>query len=1075
MAMKLQPNSLLQQQIKGRYLPTSLNYRGDIALTFSAIDQQNQRPVILKYYQQHENRNIQDAIQRGVMLHAQLRSDHIVPLIDFGVHGQYGGVWCVLSREESPNLVRHVKSQGSLDSHETCEILISLCDALISLHNEDKVHGNLKPSNVFIKVRQGQGISALISDILGPGLCGVHKTDIGRVTYNDPTYFTYEQASGKTITAQTDVGALGLLGYFMLTGNPPFTGRTTDKLLTAVIIGSGRVKVNKDDIKGTDRQREQVARIINECLSKQAASRPKDLAQLKVALEEAHKLVNHKAQPVAAGSGLDALNSLGSVGTQTLNMPSLTPNHSLMNTLGFGQTLGFDAITEQTLNQYSNESISSSVASLSSSTTSGLTNTDGPAPLSHILTPTSNRMTGSQKAIITAPPEGFEAPDIAGDTLVSSPKLDGGKTMMGGISFDEIKELQGMPIVDESTPQLTELGGLSTPAPVSTIMGHAIADDTRPLTPEELKLVGAVSATSTGSNEWGDLSQWSGFEEAKPDPLNLIENEEQTNPNINLAELESEALKHYQLSPDTNLDVIGVDELELDLLLEQAAHALVEDDTQKIDTSMLQENHLHHLDEQQRSTLFGQLINDQEMNSLTESNESTIQNIDVENNLEQTAQVDLQEILAQAAYELDQERSSEDSLTARYKAATSHQMDPRVSANISIDDSFDSGLIEELSVPELFSSPAQGVLPERPTLDSDETDRLNIPDEIVNFDLGDFVMMEQNQSGAFALEQVHQDRGGSAVIQKKHPQVSHGQLPPNKMEHRELDTQLEYQRPEEIFPDVPEWQSLVALKDKPLELSQALLSIPLPLSGQLLPFSQFQLEIEGREHEEGFFVRSQKQVPHIPVVLEPQDIIEAEVISNGIWEDVSSVPSGPPSINSKGPRKASSISKKDKAKVKNNTLLNIALLIFALVIMIAGLFLGSGMTVDEVLILINGESPPAQYQYKAIDQPMTPQINRLQPTQIVEKNAGTNLEKAKLDGQVQINSSDNQPVKPQIKTQRKSNKAIVDREKGSKGKTKSLKKSRKKVVETSSKKAKKKRTKRKKRKKKSTIKDPFAL
>ena len=150
MSTKLQPHLLLQQQIKGRFLPTSLNHRSEVALTFSAMDQQNRRPVILKYYQQNEHREIQDQIQRGVMSHAQLRSDYIVPLIDFGVHGQHGGVWCVLGREESPNLTRFVKMKDGLDCHTTCDLLIGLCEALAPLHTEGKIHGNLKPNNIFI-------------------------------------------------------------------------------------------------------------------------------------------------------------------------------------------------------------------------------------------------------------------------------------------------------------------------------------------------------------------------------------------------------------------------------------------------------------------------------------------------------------------------------------------------------------------------------------------------------------------------------------------------------------------------------------------------------------------------------------------------------------------------------------------------------------------------------------------------------------------------------------------------------------------------------------------------------------
>ena len=139
---------------------------------------------------------------------------------------------------------------------------------------------------------------------------------------------------------------MGLLAYFMLTNSLPFEGRTTDKILTSVIISSGRVKVNPSAISGAAPQAEQLAQIVNECLAKQASGRPKNLSSLKNALLAARAVGGgHVAQ---SSQGLESLSSLSlpstpSLGTSGLGGPNLTPNHSLMNSLGFGQTLGFDA------------------------------------------------------------------------------------------------------------------------------------------------------------------------------------------------------------------------------------------------------------------------------------------------------------------------------------------------------------------------------------------------------------------------------------------------------------------------------------------------------------------------------------------------------------------------------------------------------------------------------------------------------------------------------------------------------------------------------------------------------------
>ena len=98
--------------------------------------------------------------------------------------------------------------------------------------------------------------------------------------------------------------------------------------------------------------------------------------------------------------------------------------------------------------------------------------------------------------------------------------------------------------------------------------------------------------------------------------------------------------------------------------------------------------------------------------------------------------------------------------------------------------------------------------------------------------------MDPKLSGAFPIEQtnpreieVHQAKSQERDFKAQHDKES--------MAHRELDTQLEYQRPEELFPNIPEWQSLIALQSDPVQLSRALLSISLPLSVNSSPFLNF--------------------------------------------------------------------------------------------------------------------------------------------------------------------------------------------------------------------------------------------
>lgn len=1050
MSNKLQPNLLLQQQIKGRYLPTSLNHRGETALTFSAVDQQNQRPIILKYYQRHDAVDIQDKIQRGVMLHAQLRSDYIIPMIDFGVHGQYQGVWCVLSREEAPNLTRFVKSRGGLDSQTTCELLINLCDALQSLHEEGKVHGNLKPSNVFVKSRSNQSYQTLISDILGAGLCGVHKHPSGRVTYNDPSFFTYEQASGKEINSQTDIAGLGLLAYFMLKNALPFEGRTTDKILTAVIIGSGRVQVRADEFSGQAAQRERLAQIVNECLAKQPSSRPKNLASLKSALLEIQSLgqAPKPATAMSNSSGLEAINSLGNLQAPLLGTASLTPNHSLMNPLGFGQTLGFDAITDQALDQFN--------------TTHQVGEVNTPSQTSYTHQPTS-RPTGAQRTIITAPPEGFspEDPDTLNgkelefpsedQTIFSSPSISSSspQTMMGGLSNEDLQRLQGLEILTEPTPNVshrqsapesTYLGGVGGPGN-HTLLGANSLEDTRPISPSELQNLGLkVSAQKSDQLEdWGDLSEWTGLNDELP-MLDVAASPET---------LTERHFAHVNVDgpdiDDLNVDDLGVDELELDLLLEQAASALeteqahpAEEDTQR---------------------------------SITD------------NSLDDTVRIDL----AQAIKEMNVHQEQR-SLSDRFEDSVSHQetfqFDEEQTQKIVIPSHNGpvSSLQKEqvMAVPELFSTPAVNIAPERATIDK-PIDELFTSEALSDMGHDDFSVMNPKLSGTFAIPK--EDRNALEVTKAKPAPHNMGR---EKLADRELDTQLEFQRPEELFPNIPEWQSLIELQAEPMKLSRALLSIPLPLSGQLLPFSQFQLEIEGREHEEGFFVKLDLPTPHIPVILDNDDEVASNEFS-GMWAPEQSVSRDPKGSESSARLNTSNSPLTKGEKRGLSTVANLSLLVIALLLTGTGLILGSGMSVEEAFSLISGESytVPKQpkiilspqprisesaldrrspAQSKALSSDLSPELNGERPPQI-EIESSKASEPSKSEAISPKGSAADDTSKAQ-KTKRRNEEKLKSRAKKSRARKSRAKKSR----------AKKSRIeKRKPRRKKSAIKDPFAM
>ena len=317
------PRDLINQRIKGHFTPTELISRAEVAFTFKGIDARSQQPIVIKYYPPHPSApQLMDEVMRAVRFQAQQRSPRTLSVLDFDAHPM-GGVWEAIELHAGPSLLRAVRAKGRLGAPQVAALLGALCDALEPLHAEGRFHGNLKPTNVFLN-EQLSPRALRLSDATGSGLSGVHKVGEARVTFNDPSFFTHEQASSKDLTPAVDIGALGLLGYFMLTGRFPFEGRSTDKVLAEVLIKSGRLEVKPDEVEGAPAEVEALLRLVNSCLAKSPAKRPATLSLVREGLLEVGVSAAQGQRPsvmispvntIAPGDPLTALGRLGPLTT----------------------------------------------------------------------------------------------------------------------------------------------------------------------------------------------------------------------------------------------------------------------------------------------------------------------------------------------------------------------------------------------------------------------------------------------------------------------------------------------------------------------------------------------------------------------------------------------------------------------------------------------------------------------------------------------------------------------------------------------------------------------------------------
>jgi hypothetical protein len=211
---------MIGRLIGGRYRVIAPLGEGGMATLWRAMDEQLDREVAVKLLRpQYGNdpgfaaRFKQEARSAGSLSHP-----NIVSVYDYGTDAETGGQFIVMQLIDGEDLAAILQKRGPLKTEDAVRIAIGVASALEAAHRRGIVHRDVKPGNILIdqdvKVTDF-GIARAVSEasmtVTGTTLGSVH-------------YFSPEQARGDEVTGQSDVYALGIVLYEMLTGRRPFEG-----------------------------------------------------------------------------------------------------------------------------------------------------------------------------------------------------------------------------------------------------------------------------------------------------------------------------------------------------------------------------------------------------------------------------------------------------------------------------------------------------------------------------------------------------------------------------------------------------------------------------------------------------------------------------------------------------------------------------------------------------------------------------------------------------------------------------------------------------------------------------------
>ncbi len=265
---------------------------------FLATETRLARPVVIKVLPENVAAGISvERFRREIQLAAKLQHPHIVPVLS---SGEIQGLpYFTMPFIEGESLLQKLDREGELPFPDVIRLMRQLASALAYAHKHGIVHRDIKPANVML----GEEF-ALVTDFgvaKAIGESAVSEGDAGSLTdagvaIGTPAYMAPEQAvADPHVDHRADIYSFGVLAYEMLTGAPPFAGRTTQAIVRAHVVQQPEPLENR-----RSNVPPWLSDLVMRCLAKSPADRPQSAAAVLQILNQADQLASAGSNAVRA-------------------------------------------------------------------------------------------------------------------------------------------------------------------------------------------------------------------------------------------------------------------------------------------------------------------------------------------------------------------------------------------------------------------------------------------------------------------------------------------------------------------------------------------------------------------------------------------------------------------------------------------------------------------------------------------------------------------------------------------------------------------------------------------------------
>ncbi len=278
--------------LNNRFKVESKIGEGGFGAVYRGVQLATNRKVALKllHPEMTKDENLVARFRREGMVLCNLRDAHTITTYDFDATPD-GTLYIAMELLEGRSLHQIFHEQAPLEWKRVFKILTEMCSSLAEAHSQGIVHRDLKPENIYLENRPGNpefvkildfGIAKVMRgdtiDPQSPQLTATGQT-LGTLEYMSP-----EQLMGKALDGRSDVYALGVVSYEMITGRLPFPdAKGPAGLITAQLKHTPIPPSQANPKAGLPQAAD---RVILKCLEKDKNNRHADVSALALALQE---------------------------------------------------------------------------------------------------------------------------------------------------------------------------------------------------------------------------------------------------------------------------------------------------------------------------------------------------------------------------------------------------------------------------------------------------------------------------------------------------------------------------------------------------------------------------------------------------------------------------------------------------------------------------------------------------------------------------------------------------------------------------------------------------------------------